>query len=162
MPSFAGGNGQFTPVITNPGTDNWTLDANATAGVFARVTQVSWGGSNSSSNGYRTRWSRPSTNATGVGTAITLAYNNPNYATAAAQINSSYATTQPTLTADPGNNLFAIDWNNQGGSGILILPLAQPWWVVGNGGANKQQLSCRNTKGVDANLSSYNVAWEED
>lgn len=159
MPSFAGGNGAFTPSTSN---DNWTLDAQATTGVFARATQISWGGSNTSSNGYRTRWTRAATNATGAGTAIVLAYNNPNYTTAAAQLNSTYATTQATLTADPGNNLFAIDWNNQGGSGILVLPLAQPWFILGNGGNNKSQLCCRNTKGVDASLSSYNVAWEED
>jgi hypothetical protein len=159
MPSFAGGNGNFSPSTTN---DNWTLDAGATAGVFARVTQVSWGGSNASSAGYRTRWTRASTDGTGSGTPITLAYNNPNYATAASALNSTYATAQPVLTTDPGNNLFSMDWNNQGGSGILVLPLAQPWWILGSGGANKQQLSCRNTKGTDAGLSSYSVAWEED
>ena len=75
---------------------------------------------------------------------------------------STYGTSQPTLVGDPGANLYATDWNNQGGSGILILPLAQPWWILGNGGVNKQQLSCRNTKGVDGGLSSYNLAWEED
>lgn len=159
MPSFAGGNGAFTPSTTN---DNWTLDAQASTGVFARVTQISWGGSNTSSNGYRTRWTRPSTLGTGALTQVTLAYNNPNYTTAAAALVSTYGTAQPALTTDPGNNLFAIDWNNQGGSGILVLPLAQPWFILGNGGANKQQLSCRNTKGTDASLSSYNVAWEED
>jgi hypothetical protein len=159
MPSFAGGNGQFTPSTTN---DNWTLDSGATAAGPIRVTQISWGGSNTSSNGYRTRWTRPSTNGTGAGTPIALAYNNPSYTTAVSALNSTYATTQPTLTADPGNNLYATDWNNQGGSGILVLPLAQAWFLIASGGANKSQLSCRNTKGVDASLSSYNVAWEED
>lgn len=157
MPSFAGGNGAFTPSVT---VGNWHLDASATTGILARVTQISWGGSNASSNGYRTRWTRPSANGV-TATAITLAYNNPNYTTAGAALNSSYST-NPTWTADPGNNLYATDWNNQGGSGILVLPLAQPWWILGNGGNNKQQLSCVNTKGVDAGLSSYNVAWEED
>lgn len=162
MPSFAGGQGggSFQPSTTN---DNWTLDAQGTTGVFARVTQVSWGGSNTSSNGYRTRWTRASTLGTGAGTAITNIANNPNYTTPAAALFSTYATTQPTLVADPGANLYATDWNNQGGSGILILPLAQPWWILGAGGVNKQELNCRNTKGTDAGaLSSYNVAWEED
>src|SRR5882672_11599750 len=101
MPSFNGGNGAFTPATT---TDNFTLDAGATTGVFARVTQISWGGSNTSSNGYRTRWTRPSTLAVTAPTAIVLAYNNPNFATAACALNSAY-TTPAVLTADPGNNL---------------------------------------------------------
>jgi hypothetical protein len=158
MPSFAGGNGAFTPATT---TDNWTLDAGATATVFARVTQISWGGSNTSSNGYRTRWTRPTTLAVTAPVAITIAPNNFSYTSAGCALNSSY-TTPAVLTADPGNNLYATDWNNQGGSGILILPLAQPWWIIGGTLVNKTQLSCRNTKGVDASLSSYNVAWEED
>lgn len=160
MPSFAGGNGgaSFTPSTTQ---GNWTLETGTTTGVFARITQVNWGGSGTSSIGYRTRWSRPSTLGATPGTAIVLSYNNPNYATAAASIIPTY-TTPVTLTADPGNNLFQMDWNVQGGGGILILPLAQPWWVLGNGGNNKQQLTCINTKGTDAGLSSYGLAWEED
>ena len=159
MPSFNGGNGAFTPSTSN---DNWSLDAQTTTGVFARVTQVAWGGSGTSSIGYRTRWTRPSTLGTGAGTAITFGGNNPNYTTAGAALFSTYATTQPTLVAYPGTNLFSMDWNVQGGGGILILPLAQPWFILGNGGVNKQVLSCRNTKGTDASLSSYSVTWEED
>src|SRR5215469_13832333 len=111
MPSFSGGQGggSFQPSTTN---DNWTLEAGTTVGVFGRVTQVSWGGSNTSSNGYRTRWTRPSTLATGAGTAITAAPGNPNYpAPGQCVLNSTYATTQPTLVADPGANLYATDWN---------------------------------------------------
>src|SRR5262249_39340530 len=94
-------------------------------------------------------------------TALTAAGNNPNYTTSGCALNASYAAAI-VLAADPSTNLYATDWNVQGGGGILILPLAQPWWVLGNGGVNKQQLSCINTKGTDASLSSYNVAWEED
>jgi len=157
MPSFAGGNGAFTP-STSVG--NWHLDALGSAGPFGRVTQVSWGGSGTSSIGYRTRWSRPSTLGTTPSAGV-LSYNNPNYATAGCAFNLSYSG-NPAYTADPGNNLFAMDWNVQGGGGILVLPIAQPWFILGNGGVNKQQLSCINTKGTDASLSSYNVAWEED
>jgi hypothetical protein len=157
MPSFNAGNAAFTPPITN---DNWTLDAQSTTGVFARVTQVSWGGSGTSSIGYRTRWTRPSTDGSSTFTAITFAGNNPNYVTPALQFG-TFATA-PTVVADPGTNLFSMDWNVQGGGGILILPLAQPWWLLGGGTSNKQQLSCRNTKGGDASLSSYSVTWEED
>jgi hypothetical protein len=159
MPSFSGGNGQFTPSLTN---DNWTLDAQAVTGVFGKVTSFSWGGSLTTSSGYRTRWTRPSTLGTGAGTAITNAPGNPNYTSPGCALFSTYATTQPTLVADPGANLHAEDWNGQGGSGVIILPLAQPWYVLGNAGANKQQLSCRNTKGVDPSGSSYNLSWMED
>jgi len=157
MPSFNAGNGAFTPSTSQ---DNFTLDSQSTTGVFARITQVSWGGSGTSSIGYRTRWTRPSTIGSSTFTAITFAANNINYTSAAAQFG-TFATA-PTLVADPGTNLFSMDWNVQGGGGILILPLAQPWWIVGGGTSNKQQLSCRNTKGTDANLSSYSVTWEED
>lgn len=159
MPSFAAGNGQFTPSTT---VGNWHLDAGTSPPTMGRVTQISWGGSGASSIGYRTRWTRPSTLGA-TASAGTLAYNNPNYASAGCAFNLSY-TTAPLWTADPGNNLYATDWNVQGGSGILVLPLAQPWWIfaLASGGANKQQLSCVNTKGLDASLSSYNVAWEED
>ena len=153
---FSAGNGAFTPSTSQ---DNWTLDASATTGITIRVVMITWGGSNSSSNGYRTRWTRPSTLGTSTFTGITVANDNPNVAPAG--LFGTYVTA-PVLVADPGANLFATDWNNQGGSGILIKPLAQPWWLLGNGGVNKQQLSCRNTKGVDASLSSYQVEWQED
>lgn len=159
MPSFAGGNGNFTPSTTN---DNYTLDAQTTVGGPIRVTMVGWGGSNTSSNGYRTRWTRATTLGSGTLTQITAAGNNPSFTTSASALVSAYGTAQPVLAADPGANLYATDWNNQGGSGILVLPIAQAWWLVANGGVSKQQLSCRNTKGTDANLSSYQIMWEED
>lgn len=158
MPSFSGGQGAFTPATGN---DNWTLDALTTAVASIKVTMISWGGSNSSSNGYRTRWTRASTLGVGAGTAITTQPDNPSYAASAASLFSTYATTQPVLPADP-NNLFAIDWNNQGGSGVIIHPLQQPWYAIANGGVNKQEINCRNTKGTDASLSSYTLTWMED
>lgn len=161
MPTFSANQGAFTPPVTS---DNWTLDATTTAGPFGRVTEFSWGGRLTTSSGYRTRWTRPSTLGTGTITAITLAGNNPNYATNGVKIATftGYATTQPTLVTDPGANLHAQDWNAQGGVGYIVLPLAQPWWVVGNGGVSSQQLSCRNVAGNDANGSTYGVVWQED
>jgi hypothetical protein len=158
MPSFSGNQGAFTPATTN---DNWTLDAQGTAGVFGRVTEFSWGGRLTTSTGYRTRWTRASTLGTGAGTAITTQGNNPNYTSAGCALFSTYATTQPTLPADP-NNLHAQDWNAQGGVGYIVLPLAQPWWVLGNGGVSKQEINCRNVAGTDANGSTYGVVWQED
>jgi hypothetical protein len=158
MPSFSGGNGGsgFTPSTTQ---DNWTLDYGVTAGTFGKVVSIGWGGSAASSVGYRTRWTRPTAAGTGARTAITLAYNQPNYVAAGATLVSQYASTQPTLAADPSGNLHSQDWNNQGGLGLIVFPLANPWWI--SNGVLQSGISCRNTKGTDAGLSSYAVTFEE-
>ncbi len=158
MPSFSGGNGAFTPSVA---ADNWTLDAKTVNGVFARITAFGWGGRLTTSTGYRTRWTRATALGVGAATAIAVGSNNPNYVTPGAQLVSAFATTAPTVAADPGGNLHAQDWNAQGGLGEIILPLAQPWWIVANVVA-MQQFSCRNVAGVDANGSSYQVTWQED
>lgn len=155
MPTFSGGNGAFTPSTTN---DNWTIDAVGT-GVFGKVVELTWGGSGTSSIGYRTRWTRPTAAGVGAKTALTLGFRQPNYATAAFTLTSTYATTQPTLAADPAGNVFSMDWNVQGGGGVYIPPLNNPIWV--STGVLQGALSCRNTKGTDASLSSYQVTWEE-
>lgn len=156
MPTVSGGNGAFTPSTTN---DNWTLDMTAQTYLQCRVVMFGWGGSNTSSAAYRTRWTRSTAAGVGTKTSLTLAYHDPNYTTAGATLNSTYGTTQPTVAADPGGNLYATDWNNQGGVGVVALPLANPWIIVG--GILAGSLSCRNTKGTDAGLSSYQVTWDE-
>lgn len=157
MPTFTGGNGAFTPSTTN---DNWTLDFNPGAtGAFGKVVAIGWGGRLTSSTGYRTRWTRPTTAGVGAGTAITLAYHQPLYTSAQAALYSTYATTQPVLAADPGANLHQQDWNAQGGVGMIVLPLANPWWAVK--GVLQSAISCRNVAGTDANGSSYECTWEE-
>lgn len=158
MPSFSGGNGAFTPSLTN---DNYTVDAKTVAGVFARITAFGWGGRLTSSTAYRTRWTRATALATGAATTIAVGANNPNYTSPGCQLVSTFASTQPTLASDPAGNLHAQDWNAQGGVGEIILPLQQPWWIVANVTAT-QQLSCRNIQGVDASGSSYQVTWQED
>jgi YD repeat-containing protein len=155
MPTFSGGNGAFTPATTN---DNWTLEAVGT-GVFLKVVEIGWGGRLTTSTGYRTRWTRPTAAGTGARTAITIAVGQPNYVTAAGLLTSTYASTQPTLAADPAGNLWAQDWNAQGGVGVIAFPLANPWWV--STGVLQASLSCRNIAGVDASGSSYHVTWEE-
>jgi len=155
MPTFSAGNGAFTPSTTN---DNWTLDAVGT-GVFGKIVAIGWGGRLTTSTGYRTRWTRPTAAGTGAKTAITLAYHQPNYTTAAFTATSTYASTQPTLAADPAGNLWAQDWNAQGGVGVLVMPLANPWFVAT--GVLQGCLSCRNVAGTDANGSEYMVTWEE-
>ena len=156
MTTFSAGNGQFTPATTN---DNFTLDATGNTYYMARVVMFGWGGSNASSNGYRTRWARPTQAATGAGTTLTWGAADPNFNTPLIKCFSTYATSQAVLPADPNGNLYATDWNNQGGTGVVALPLNNPWIIIG--GVLIGQLSCRNTKGTDASLSSYNVYWDE-
>lgn len=155
MPTFHGGNGGFTPSTTN---DCWTLTAVGT-GVFGKITMIGWGGRLATSTGYRTRWTRPTAAGTGGKTALTIGYGSPNYTTAAFLLTSTFATTQPTLAADPAGNLWAQDWNAQGGLGAIVMPLANPWWVAT--GVLQGEFSCRNVAGTDATSSSYHVQWEE-
>ena len=153
MPSFSSGNGAFTPATNQ---DNYTVDSQ-TAGVFGKVVAVGWGGRLTTSTGYRTRWTRPTTIGSSTFTALTIGYNQPNYVTAGARCG-TFATA-PVLATDPAGNLWAQDWNAQGGVGIIVLPLADPWWFVN--GVLTGQISCRNIAGTDANGSSYEVTWEE-
>ena len=157
MPTFNAGQGgaAFTPSLTN---DNWTLSAVGT-GVFGKVVAIGWGGRLTTSTGYRTRWTRPTTAGTGGKTALTIGYSQPNYTTAAFTATATFATDQPVLAADPAGNLWAQDWNAQGGVGMVVMPLANPWWV--STGVLQGELSCRNIAGVDAAGSSYQVTWEE-
>jgi len=153
MPSFNANNGAFTPATTQ---DNWCLDSQ-TAGVFGKVVAIGWGGRLTTSTGYRTRWTRPTTIGSGTFTALTLGYGQPNYFTAGARCG-TFAT-QPVLAADPAGNLWAQDWNAQGGVGVIVMPLANPWYFVN--GVLTGQVACRNVAGTDANGSTYSVEWEE-
>jgi hypothetical protein len=69
-----------------------------------------------------------------------------------------FATTNPSMAADPAS-LDAQDWNGQGGMGKIILPLANPWWIIV--GVANAGIWCLNVAGVDASGSSYGVTWEE-
>lgn len=151
----AGQGGTYTPSTTN---DNFTLYANS-AGNMGKVKMIGWGGRGTSLVGYRTRWVRPTTNPTGAGTGITAQSSNPT-AAAVCLVASTFATTQATLAADP-INLFAQDWNVQGGGGAIVLPIGGEWFVVNSATAGHGYISCRNTAGVDANLSEYTLQWEE-
>lgn len=156
MAQFSGGAGAHTPSLTS---DNWTLHADA-AGEFGKVKMFGWGGRDTTSSGYRTRWTRPTTDPTGAGTAITVARTAPAVAPTVA-LNSVYATTQATLAADPAGNLFAIDWNVLGGGGEIVLPIGGEWFVINSATAGHSLISCRNVAGVGASMSNYTVQWEE-
>lgn len=155
MAQFSGGpGGTFTPSTSN---DNWTLDAN-TAGDVGLVKYFSWGGRGTSSVGYRTRWTRPTTLGSGTATNFTLEITSQQVA-ALCQLVDSWGTSDPTLPSDPAN-LYAQDWNLLGGGGTIILPIGGEWIVL-QGAQPYQQISCRNTAGTDANLSNYTVCWQE-
>ncbi len=155
MAQFAGGNGAFTPATTN---DCWTLQATA-AGQMGKIKSFGWGGRGTTSIGYRTRWVRPTTDPTGAATTITASRTSPLVAPLLT-LASTYATTQPTLPADP-IALWAQDWNVQGGGGVVILPIGGEWFCIFSATAGHSLVSCRNIAGTDANLSSYDVTWEE-
>ncbi len=159
MPTFNAGRYSFTPSAWSLSSQpNWCLDMVGT-GAFGKVIMIGWGGMATTSTGYSTRWIRPTTAGTGAKTAITLGYNQPNYVAAAMTASSSYATSQPIVPAVGTGELFVQDWNAQGGVGILVHPLNNPWWVAT--GVLVSALECQNVAGTDANLSSYTVEWEE-
>lgn len=154
MADFTGNQGAFTPA-TNA--DSWTLDAD-TAGDMGKVKSIAWGGRGTTSTGYRTRWARPTTNASSTFTSLVPQTSNPG---AAALCRFGTFATAATLGTDPGANLFAQDWNVLGGGGVIVLPIGGEWFVVNSATAGHQQISCRNVAGVDASLSSYSMQWNE-
>lgn len=154
MANFTGHQGANTPSTS---TDSWTLDAN-TAGGMGKVKMIEWGGRGTTSTGYRTRWARPTTNASSTFTAIALQSTNP-LATAVNRFG-TFAVAA-TLGTDPASNLFAQDWNVLGGGGVIVLPIGGEWFFVNSATAGHQQISCRNVAGTDASLSSYGCQFEE-
>ena len=154
MANFTGQNAQFTPA-TNA--DNWTLDGGTTVSSMGKVKMINWGGSGTTSTGYRTRWCRPTTAASSTFTAITTQGSNP-LPTSVCRFG-SFAVAA-TLPAEPAS-LFSQNWNVLGGGGVIVLPIGGEWFIVGSATTANQQISCRNTAGVDANLSNYGIQWEE-
>lgn len=153
MPTYTSGNGAFTPSTSQ---DNWTLDAQ-TAGVFGKIVAIGWGGSLTTSTAYRTRWTRPTTIGSSTFTALTNAYHQPNYTSVGSRVG-TFATA-PVLASDPAGNLWAQNWNAQGGVGMIVMPLANPWWI--SQGILTGQISCRNIQGTDASGSSFECTIEE-
>lgn len=154
MPVFSGGRLGFTPA-TNA--INWALDADA-AGDIGKIISIGWGGELTTSTGYRTRWARAAAAPVGAGTAITAEGHHPGYATPQCGLNSTYATTDPTMPASP-IALHSQSWNAHGGLGYVALPLAAPWYVIN--GVDNDIIVCQNDAGTDANGSSYTLSWEE-
>ena len=159
MPTFNATRDSFTPAAFSVSSaPNWCLDAVGT-GVFGKIIMIGWGGSLTTSTGYSTRWARPTTAGTGTKTAITIGYNQPNYTAAAFTATTSYATSQPIFPAQSVGDLWTQNWNGQGGVGVIVMPLANPWWV--STGVLTGALGCQNYTGTDAAGSSYTTTWEE-
>ena len=157
--------GTFTPSLTTPGVGNYTFSPGAgggagTAGAMGKVKIINWGGSSTTSTGYRTRWVRSSTDPTGAATVLTLGKSNPN-PVAVCAVAASFATTNATIPADPSGNLFATNRNSLGGGGILNLPIGGEWFIVSSATAGTGYIQCINTAGVEANLSTYGITFEE-
>lgn len=156
MAQFSAQNGgTFTPVAHATNLNTWTLEAD-TLGDIGKVKMFSWGGRGTTSTGYRTRWARATTN--GI-TFATLTGNSTN-PSATPLCRCGTFTTPPAGGADPAANLFAQDWNVLGGGGVIVLPIGGEWMVAGVS-APYAEISCGNIAGVDANVSSYGVTWEE-
>jgi hypothetical protein len=131
-----------------------------TAGQIGQVVTFSWGGRGTSLVGYVSRIARVTTAPTGAATngLIGLA-TNPG-AVALATYPLVYATTQPIAVAD--TNLFAVKWNVQGGGGTIVLPLRGEWKFTGGALSTiYSQIAWGNVVGADADLSNYNMTWEE-
>jgi hypothetical protein len=145
----------FTPTASTTTLNTYVLTV-LTAGQITKTKMISWGGDGTSLVGYITRWARV-TNTAATPTALLIASTNPGV-TPIATCN-TYGTVA-TGTAD--NNLFKINWNVQGGGGVVVLPIGGEWQTTGGAlGTTYSQIGCGNVTGADANLSSYTITWEE-
>lgn len=154
MPGFVGNVAAFTPVLT---VDNFTLEGDV-AGDYARIRHINWGGELTVSTAYRTWWARPTTAGVGAPTLGEVEPTSPRYLTNLIEFVDTYATTPPVKPTSP-TALFLTAWNAHGGLGIMVLPPGQEWEIVN--GLLADSISCRNDKGVDANGSTYGIAWDE-
>jgi hypothetical protein len=153
---------QFTvskePATITVNVDILVFDAGATAGGVGFIKKYSWGGRGLTSTGYRTRWGRPTTNASGAFTATGGSQTNP--LTVSVCRAGTFAT-PATMGADPAGNLDSQDWNLLGGGGQIILPIGGEWMVVNSATAGHAQVAVQNTVGTDATASSYGFQWAE-
>jgi hypothetical protein len=169
MPDFSHSTpSTFTPTTTNPvgaatNAGNYTLVAGPTTvpvvGTMGKVKYVTWGGAGTTSTGYRTRWARCTTDPVGNFTPLTFSKTSP-VSTATCAPVLQWVTSGPTVAAEPAN-LFAISWNVLGGGGILVLPIGSEWMVVGSATIGTSYITCINTAGTDANISTYGIQWSE-
>lgn len=156
MAQFSSGTpSTFTPTASTTTLNSWVLTV-LTVGQQAAIKMIGWGGDGTSLVGYITRWARVS-NTPATPTAQLIAASNP---IAAPMATCNTYGTVATGTAD--NNLWKQNWNVQGGGGAITLPIGGEWKIVGGAlGTAFNQIGCGNVTGTDANLSNYQVTWEE-
>lgn len=156
MAQFSAGNAGFTPVANATQLNNFVL-TQLTAGNVASVKMIAWGGSGTSLVGYVTRWCRVS-NTAATPTSLAIQSTSPGI-TPNATCN-TYGT--PATGAAQPSGLFQQNWNCQGGGGVVVLPIGGEWRITGGAlGTAYNQIGCGNISGSDANLTSYQVTWEE-
>ena len=144
-------------LLPTAGADIWVLDAGATAGSIGKVKKYSVGSRSVNSVGYRIKWSRPTTGASGAFTAMGGSTSNP-IATSLCRLGTFG--TGSTNGADPAGILDSLDMNALGGGAIIILPIGSEWQIVGTAGLYSQ-INCQNVQGDGTNYSSYGVQWQE-
>jgi len=154
MARYSGVVKEITPATAD---DNWALDA-ATAGDYAKILEVHWGGFVTTSTAMTTRVTRPTTGGI-TPTIQAAAVLSPFSVTNKVEFVTGPAgwVTEPVLAATE-DDLFTESWNAHGG---VVRWLAAPGeeFIVTNG-LLQEGISCRNLNGVAA--STYGTIWEED
>ena len=132
----------------------------ATVGNIGKVKFITWGGSDITLVSYRTRWARPNNTPVTPASIMTPVVTSGGGAAAVATFNTY--TTAPAQASASAGNLHVVDWNSQGGGGILNLPIGGEWFFVGAAlaSASFSMIACGNIVGASAN-TSFGVQWEE-
>jgi len=153
MAGYGCAKGQFTPSTTQ----NLVLDASVTAGNYAKMTKVTWGGELTASTASRTRWTRPTTAGSSTFTADPIQSNHPSNTP---RLRTGTFATVPTL-ASASQALLAISWNKHGGGGIWSASQPDEEWVVLNG-VSQGQIVCAQDTDISNNSMSTSMHWRED
>lgn len=128
---------------------------NLTAGNLAEVKMITWGGADTSLISAQVRWSRV-TNTAATPTALTITSSAPAI-TPVSSVN-TYGTA---ATATAGVQLFLDAWNQQGGGGIVNLPIGGGWKISGGAlGTTYSQIGCGTPAGSGTNCT-FGLQFEE-
>lgn len=131
-----------------------------TVGNLGKVKLISWGGGDTSLISYSSRWARPNNTPATPTSIMTPVITSGGGAAAVATFN-TYSTA-PASATQPAGNLFAQDWNSQGGGGVVVLPIGGEWFFPGAALASASfcMIACGNVTGASAN-TSFGIQWEE-
>lgn len=152
MAGYGSARAAFTPSATQ----NVVLDAD-TAGDYAKVTKVTWGGELTASTAARTRWVRPSTAGSSTFTAVVIEANHPSNTP---RCRAGTFASAPTIPAAP-EALMGISWNKHGGGGIWSASQPDEEWCVING-VSQGQIACVQDVDLTATSMSTSIHWRED